>query len=382
MTAWLGRDYRTGNPIRVGVEHGTIATIEPLDESPDVPVDEFLCPGLIDIQVNGYGGVNFGDPCLNGDQIRSVAIKLISEGVTRFLPTITTDAFERMEQAFRNLALAANEGGSNRLVACPTGFHLEGPFISSEDGPRGAHPLEHCRSPDWELFERLQKAAAGRICLVTLAPELPGAVEFIRRAVANDVRIAIGHTAANREQILAAIDAGATLATHLGNAAHDRLQRHHNYVYDQLGDDRLLASLILDGHHLPPHLAKIFVRAKGTKRVVLISDAVQHAGLPPGIYEGFGQQVVVRADGFVGLVGQPRLAGSGLLLRQGVANMMRFAGSLFSEAIDAATGNPAKFLGWHRIGKLEIGCVADLLRCRFDLETMSIKSIETMIGGS
>lgn len=374
---WTGRDSR-GKPIRVAIAGDRIAAVVDCPPSTVAP-DERLIPGLLDLQVNGWGGVDFGADTLTIDQVRMVVRRLQWDGVTQFLPTLTTAAPARLETALRNLATAALE--PDLRPALP-GFHLEGPFISPEDGPRGAHPLEHCRPPDWALFERWQAAAGGNIRLLTLAPELPGACEFIQKAVATGVRVAIGHTAARRPEILAAIAAGATLATHLGNAAHDRLQRHHNYVYDLLGDDRIAASLILDGHHLPPHLAKIFIRAKGIDRIVLISDAVKHAGMRPGIYEGFGQQVEVRADGFVGVVGQPRLAGSGLALRLGVENAMRFADVDLAAAIDAATIQPARLMGWDReLGRLAPGCMANIVRIRFDETARRIEILDTMAAG-
>jgi N-acetylglucosamine-6-phosphate deacetylase len=220
------------------------------------------------------------------------------------------------------------------------------------------------------------------IRLITLAPERHGALHFIERAVAAGVRVAIGHTAANRPQILDAIAAGATLSTHLGNAAHDRIQRHHNYIYDQLSDDRLFASLIVDGHHLPPHLVKIFVRAKGIDRIVLISDAVQYTGLPPGIYDGGYRQFEVREDGFIGVVGEPRLAGSGLLLIRGVENLVRFAGIGLPDALRTVTEIPATFLGLEeRVGSLQPGAESSFIQLIWDATHQFLSVRETFIAG-
>jgi N-acetylglucosamine-6-phosphate deacetylase len=260
------------------------------------------------------------------------------------------------------------------------GFHLEGPWLSAEDGPRGAHPVAHCRDPEWHDFRRLQDAADGDVILVTLAPERAGAISFINRLNASGVTVALGHTAADRTTILAAVDAGAKLSTHLGNAAHNLLQRHHNYLWDQLGEDRLFASVIVDGHHLPPHLVDIFLRVKGPERTVLISDAVALTGMPPGVYDAGYRQFEVRADGFIGVLGEPRLAGSGLLLPRGVENAVRFTRCLRRAAWRSASAVPAALLGLSaRIGSLVPGAEASLVRFTWNDGGIDVR--ETILAG-
>lgn len=380
MQQRIGRHVFTGEPIRVDFEYGRIAKVEVLPELPgDVPDQLFLAPGLIDIQVNGFAGVNFADPGLSVEEVRTVARTLWSIGVTHFLPTLITDEIRRTERALVQLARSARHQDLGHSIL---GFHLEGPFLSHEDGPRGAHPIEHCIDPDWNTFCRLQEAAENRIRLITLAPERPGAIEFIQKAVRSGVRVAIGHTSASREAILDAVEAGATLSTHLGNAAHDRLQRHHNYVYDQLGEDRLFASLIADGHHLPPHVVKIFLRAKGLDRTILTSDAVQYAGLSPGLYDAGYRTFQVDDDGAIRVVGEPRLAGSGLMLNKGVENLMRFTGVPLADAVQTVTSNPARFLGVaDRIGTLQPGSEASFVRLLVDKARPSTRIAETIVAG-
>lgn len=339
-----------GQPRKLSWTAGRIAALEPAEGAAK---DLIATPGMIDLQVNGVAGVTFADPRLDADMLFRAAQQLWRTGTTHFLPTLITDAAAAMTAALGRLAAASRD---ERVRDSVRGFHLEGPYLSSLDGPRGAHPLEHCKDPDWDEFRRMQDAAGGRIRLVTLAPERRGAIDFIHRVVESGVRVALGHTAATREEILRAVDAGASLSTHLGNAAHDRIQRHHNYLFDQLGEDRLWASLIVDGHHLPPHVVKIFVRAKGLERVLIISDAVVYAGMPPGVYDGGHRQFEVRADGYIGVVDEPRLAGSGCLLDRGVTNLQRFAGLTWPQALEAATLRPAQFLGLaDRLGSLEPG---------------------------
>jgi N-acetylglucosamine-6-phosphate deacetylase len=303
---------------------------------------EFVSPGWIDIQINGLAGVDFADPSISREQFVGVCRRLWSEGVAYFLPTLITGPLDRTAAALKNLARFADD---SEIAPSVLGVHLEGPYLSTEDGPRGAHPLDHCRHPDWYEFRRLQDAANGKVRMMTLAPELPGSIPFIEKLTASGVRVAIGHTAADRAAILAAIDAGASLATHLGNAAHETLHRHRNYVYDLLGDDRVFASLIVDGHHLPPWVVQSFVRAKGLERTILISDAVALAGMPPGVYDAGYRKFEVRADGYIGVFGEPRMAGSGMILRQGVENLVKFAGVSLEDSIAAVTINPARWLG-------------------------------------
>ena len=338
-----------------------------------------VCPGFIDIQINGLEGIDFTDPELSGEQVHAVTERLWQEGVALYCPTLTTNSLEILEGGMATIARACRERPVSRSIL---GIHLEGPYISPEDGPRGAHPLAHVRTPDWDEFQRLQHAADGRICLVTLAPELPGAIAFIKKLTARGVRVAIGHTAAGAQDIQAATDAGACMSTHLGNGAHDRLQRHRNYLYAQLASDALWASFIVDGHHLPPEVVKIFLRAKRPERTILVSDATKWAGMAPGVYSLEHCQIQVRDDGWVGLVGQPWLAGSGLLLRQGIENAIRFGGLSVSEAVESVTEHPAQMLGCvPRVGVIQAGSDANVTLATWDQKTQSLSIEQTIVGG-
>jgi N-acetylglucosamine-6-phosphate deacetylase len=260
------------------------------------------------------------------------------------------------------LACEQSREARQRIAA----FHLEGPYISNEDGPRGAHPSAYCRPPDWDEFERFQEAAGGRIGVLTMSPEYDGSARFIERAVSSGVLVAIGHTKATSQQIWEAVDAGARMSTHLGNGSHALIPRHANYVWDQAAEDRLVASLIVDGHHLPPAVVKCLVRAKTPQRCVLISDLVGDAGLPPGRYRNATVgEIEVLDDGRIVIAGQRQyLAGAGLPLAHGVANVMRFAGLDLRTAIEMAAVQPATLLGLEPAG-LTPGERADLIL--FDL---------------
>ena len=208
-----------------------------------------ISPGFVDIQINGVAGVNFGNPAISTKDVLHVADILAADGVTHFLPTLITDSVERMEASVARLAEAA---ASDELGGAILGIHLEGPYLSREDGP---HRHTSCRILQGSRLVGIHSFAKSGSRKDshnhTRSRASRGAIDFIKQATASGVRIALGHTAASRDQILAAVDAGATLSTHLGNAAHDQIQRHHNYIFDQLGEDRLMASLIVDGHHLP-----------------------------------------------------------------------------------------------------------------------------------
>ncbi|MEP7339131.1 MAG: amidohydrolase family protein, partial [Acidobacteriota bacterium] len=209
-----------------------------------------LAPGFVDLQINGYGGIDFNDASTTTEQIVAAMQALWRTGVTSFCPTVITESSEHISKCLANLLRAADE--SPEFARAMLGIHLEGPFISPEDGPRGAHPRGHVRPPDWEQFRHWQEAARGQIRIVTLSPEWPESFDFIEKAAASGVIVAIGHTAATPAQIACAVQAGVKMSTHLGNGSHARIDRHPNYIWEQLANDALWASFIVDGHHLPP----------------------------------------------------------------------------------------------------------------------------------
>jgi N-acetylglucosamine-6-phosphate deacetylase len=222
---------------------------------------------------------------------------------------------------------------------------MEGPYISPEDGPRGAHPREHVVAGSIEDFSRRQDAAQGRVVLVTLAPEARGALDLIEHLVESGVKVAIGHTAASPEQIGDAVSAGATLATHLGNGCANQLPRHPNVLWEQLGSDELYASFIADGHHLPPATLKCMVRAKQPHRSMLVTDATAAAGCRPGYYSIGEARLELSADGRVSTPGVPGLAGSALAMPAAVANTIRFTGLSLGEVLPMASTQPGRYLG-------------------------------------
>lgn len=360
----IARRFDTAEPVRVAVAGSRIARIDTIPDAEAPQSLPWIAPGLIDLQVNGYGGQEFSSDDLTVERVAEIVAAMDGFGVARFCPTVTTQSVSCMTHALAILRRACEEipGLAHRMP----GFHVEGPYLTPEDGARGAHPLEHVHSPDLDEFHRFQEAAGGRIRILTMSVEHEGAPEFVRRVSATGVVVAIGHTAASPEQVTAAVDAGASMATHLGNGSHLMLHRHRNYLWPQLADDRLMAGLICDSFHLPPYVVKVFVRAMGVDRCVLVSDLSGLAGLPPGEYQTNLCDLEVLDGGKLVIAGQREaLAGAGLPLGAGIAGVMEFAGLGLADAVTLATVNPARVLGLP-IPRLEIGEPADLVL--FDLD--------------
>ena len=294
-------------------------------------------PGLVDIQVNGFAGVDFNTPGLTADDVRRVLPALRATGVTRFLPTLITGSLDGFARCVR----ALNEVNDPAIA----GIHMEGPYISPHDGPRGAHPREHCRSASLDDFERRQDAAEGRITLVTLAPEVPGALALIDELVVRGIRVAIGHSEASADIVSQAVRRGASLSTHLGNGCAATLPRHPNLLWEQLAADALWASVIVDGHHLPPSVVKVITAVKSPARTILVTDATAAAGCAPGSYRIGDVEVDVGDDRRVSLRGTPYLAGSALTMTEAIGKAARFTGLPIGTVLPMASSVPAEYLG-------------------------------------
>ena len=354
-----GRRYDTGEPVTVGIEGDRIASVEPATPADGIESWPWIAPGLFDLQINGHGGTWFSDDSLTPEKVITALEPHSQFGITRLMPTLVTASHEAFISGFSAIRQACEqERWVDQMVA---GCHLEGPYISREDGPRGAHPLQHVRPADWDEFCHYQEASGGRIRLVTLAAEAEGAVPFIEKAVAAGITIAIGHTGANSDQITAAVDAGARLSTHLGNGAHGQIRRHPNYIWDQLGESRLMASIITDGHHLPPSVIRSFIAAKGKSNIIITCDAAGLAGCLPGQYRLDTGAVEILEDGRIVIAGQDQLlAGSSLETDTCVAHAIDVAGLSLCEAFDMAGKNPCRLLGFEQV-RIRRGSRADLV---------------------
>ncbi len=359
-----GKSVSTGELTIVSIEDKQIKSVE-AGTFPGEAVlggeDVWISPGWIDLQLNGYGGYDFNHASWTTGDTSPEAPARIAQLIARAgeaisLPTIVTNGREGIAQSMKSLAgtLDADE----KLAHAFPAIHLEGPYISDEDGARGAHALEHTRDPDWDEFQFWQEESGGRIKIVTLAPERKGALAFIEKAAASGVIIALGHTAATPETVRDAVSAGARMSTHLGNGSHAMLPRHSNYLWEQAASDELTAGIIADGFHLPPSMIKCFARLKGAKRMCLVSDAVSLGGQAPGIYDNGRHEIL--PSGKVVLAGTPYLAGAGHLLDLCLANALRWTDLGMDGVMQTVTSTPARLLGWENKGQLAPGFDADI----------------------
>ncbi|HTV70880.1 MAG TPA: amidohydrolase family protein [Rhizobiaceae bacterium] len=367
----IGCDPASGNPLAVSYAEGRITSIT--EGSPDAR--GFLSAGLVDLQVNGFAGYDLNAGGLTEATVSALTRALTRSGVTTFVPTLITAPEKAIAAALATIAAARR--ADPRVAHAVPYVHIEGPWLSPEDGPRGAHPKSEIRTPDLAEFDRWQDACGGLVGMVTLSPHWPNSAEIVRALVAQGIHVAIGHTEAEPGQVKDAIDAGARLSTHLGNGAAQLLPRHPNFIWTQLADERLSASLIADGHHLPADTFKVMLRAKGLSRAILVSDATTLAGMPPGIYEQpIGGKVELSADGRLSLIGTPYLAGAALPLSDMVARAATMGGIDLDQALALATVNPGGFVG--RRGRLEVGSDADLIRFDWTPGDLSL-SIDTVL---
>lgn len=374
VATYSGIDPFSGSGRTLHVGDGVIQSVEPIGRS-GLPV---LSPGLVDLQVNGYAGHDLNDRVLEPEAVEALSEALCQVGVAAYLPTLIT-ASER-DLCQRMAAIRTAQQGlplSKQMIA---GIHVEGPSISAKDGPRGAHPAAHIRPPVLDEFDRWQDAAGGLVRMVTLAPEVEGAINYIREVSGRGVIVALGHSDADEDHITKAAEAGARLSTHLGNGIASTMPRHPNAIWAQLGEDRLCASLILDGHHLPRSTARAMIRAKGVGRVCLVSDSVTFAGMAAGRYSSpIGGDVEVSEDGRVSIAGTPYLAGSGSSLLDILQGFTGFVGLPFLDGVTMATRNPARLL--NRPSDLNPGDRADFILFDLDAETGRARARDIVFGG-
>ena len=357
----LGRDPATGRGLAVEIEGGVIKAIEFAEHGER----RWLCAGFVDLQVNGYAGHDLNGLTLDAATVRALCQALLKVGVTTFLPTIITAPESRIIAALRTIREACAQ--HPEVAAMVAGIHVEGPHIAPEDGPRGAHPAADVRAPAIAEFDRWQVAAGGLVKLVTLSPHWPESPVYIRHLVKSGVVVSLGHTSADAAQIAAAVDAGATLSTHLGNGSHALLNRRHNHLWPQLADDRLTAMFIADGHHLTPAQLKTMLRAKGLERSLVVSDTVALGGLPAGKYETpIGGKVELKADGFLAIDDGTGnyLAGASLPMTAAIPVLVNQVGLTLGEAITLLTAAPGRIIGGG--GVLAVGQPADLVAFHWD----------------
>jgi N-acetylglucosamine-6-phosphate deacetylase len=372
-----GRDTRTGEPLLVRFAAGRITAIEPGPRTETA----WLTPGLIDLQVNGGYGHDLNADNLSVETVQQLARRMLSTGVTTFLPTIITASEEKIIRNLRVIAAARQADAlTAHMIPC---VHVEGPHIAPEDGPRGAHPLEDVRPPDVAEFNRWQAACDGLVGIATISPHYANAPEYVHALSRMGVRVSLGHSGAQAEQIHAAAAAGAMLSTHLGNGVANPLPRHPNLIWAQLAEDRLTAMFIADGHHLPADTLQVMLRAKTLQRAILVSDLVMLAGLAAGEYDTpIGGRVELHADGRLNVAGTNYLAGATTALKDAIAFVATQTEFGLGDAVQMATENPARFSGVEDgRGVLRVGAPADLVRFQWEPDCRALDVVDVLVLG-
>lgn len=373
-----GIHYATGQPVRVEFSGSKIKSIKKIKKLSG-PARVYLAPGFFDNQVNGFAGISFsfGNSDLRPDDILKATRELWKKGVTSYLPTLTTHSHEVLMKNFK--VLGQTYSGDSLLGSIP-GFHLEGPYINPEDGYRGAHPKAFVRLPDWDEFMKLYHASGKKILQVTLAPELDGAMDFIKKCKELGVTVAIGHHNANRSQVDEAVKYGARIVTHLGNGCANTINRHINPLWPQLSNDGLMISIICDGFHLNEEEIRVFYKVKGPGMTVITSDVTSYAALEPGEYKTqTGETIELTREGMLRYPAQNVMYGSASPITKGVGHIMKATGCSLSEAVQMASTNPAQLYGLTDRGKLEKGLRGDLVL--FTLEDFNITIQKTYVQG-
>ncbi len=366
-------------PISIEISEVIITQVTRLDKLPEGFPEIYLAPGFFDNQVNGFAGVTFalGGGELTLDGVKKATKELWKYGVTSYMPTLTTNTRELF---FRNLSILKNSKSDESLYGSIVGFHLEGPYISPEDGYRGAHPKEYVRLPDWGEFMEFQEASGNNIIQITVAPEIEGALDFISKCSRNGIIVGLGHHNAPAKTVTEAIDRGAKISTHLGNGMAGTVNRHRNPFWSQLADDRLNISIICDGFHLPPEVISVFYKSKGKEKIILTSDVTSYGSLPSGNYRtAEGHSVQITSEGMLWNNDQGGLYGSASPITEGIGHIMKVTGCSLADAVQMASTNPARLYGLNDRGTLEPGKRADLVL--FTLENFQVNIQKTWVSG-
>ena len=307
-------------------------------------------PGLVDLQVNGYKGVDFSSGDLTQEDFVQACQGLFEAGTTAFLPTVITSPDDVYKH---NLPIIAKVMQSEEFHGRLLGIHLEGPFISPEEGARGAHNPDWIRKPDmgWDpapqepYLKQLIEWADGKVVLITIAAEVRGAETLARYAVEQGIAVSLGHQMASEEDLKRLVRAGAVSLTHLGNGVPAMLPRHENPIWAGLAEDELVAMIIADGHHLPASVIKTIIRTKGPDRCIVVSDAALLAGLGPGRYETLGRNVVLEESGRLYDPATGYLVGSSATMLQGMNYLASLNLLRQDELVAMGFYNPLKLIG-------------------------------------
>jgi N-acetylglucosamine-6-phosphate deacetylase len=333
---------RTG-PFELVYEQGRVVALRPVDSTEECAADlPWVSPGLFDIQVNGMVGVNLSDEDLTRGRVLEIDAALEAHGVTRWCPTVTTQDPRIVERNLEILGRLIEEKTAPNIH----GIHLEGHYISSEPGYRGVHMERYIRDPDLSEMQAWYRAARGKICLFSLAPERTGAIPFIGALKTMGMKVGLVHHRADYQTIRSAAAAGADLSSHLLNGCAKMVHRQHNVIWAQLSLDDLWASFIADGYHIPHYTLRALIRAKGIERSILTSDLAHLSGLPDGEYAKNENTVVLKDEGlWVKSEGTDLLSGAVKTLEKDCAYLVSRAGFSIEDSLIMASLNPARYFG-------------------------------------
>lgn len=339
--AVAGWHYRSKEPVEVAWSDGVITRVQ----RPSVLPDErrWIAPGLVDLQINGYAGIDFQRDDLTGAELLHAARELEIAGCTRFFVTLITDEWPHLIRRLKRLR--SLRGEHDELRHAIAGWHIEGPFLSREPGYHGAHNPGVMLDPSAELIHELRSATGSDPLMLTLAPERPGSIDAIALARSHGITISLGHSDASAEILRQAVEAGATGFTHLGNACPQQLDRHDNILWRVFDTPGLTVSLIADGRHVSPPLFRLMHRALKSDAICYTTDAMSAAGAPPGRYTIGKLELEVGGDGIVRQPGKSNFAGSALRPIEGIKRATEMLGRTWQEVWDAYSVQPARWAG-------------------------------------
>ncbi len=372
--------YIDGKPVSIVVKNGRIAEVNRISELPAGQDKYFVAPGLIDNQVNGFMGVSFlseigGDLTL--EKVQKATRALWEKGVTTYLATLTSNSNAELLNLFTKFGKFRND---KSLLGSVAGFHLEGPYISPLEGYRGAHTPKYIRKPDWDEFMKLYAASGNAIMNVTVAPEVEGAMDFIKKCTEKGIVVALGHHNADAEVLNKAVANGAKISTHLGNGCANMINRHLNPLWPQLANDNLSISIICDGFHLNAEEIRVFYKVKGSEKTIITSDVVEFGGMAPGNYKVWdGSEIELTPEGKLMYPAEQVLYGGASALDRGARHVMNVTGCSLADAIKMASTNPAELYGLNDRGSIEVGKRADLIL--FKLGDSRLEIIKTFVNG-
>lgn len=354
-----GIDYSRGDIVQFTIEKNIITNYKQLDTI-DYSSFEWIAPGMFDLHINGYGGIDFNDPNLTGADLHILREKLNKIGCSVILITLITNDCAQIEAQLKRIhQIKKSDPILDEFIL---GYHVEGPFISPNDGPRGAHNVKFVCAPNLEWILKWNQAVEGALKIVTISPEWLTDFTIVSEIKRHGIIVSIGHTDASKQQVQQAIEFGASMATHLGNGSSQLQDRHHSSYWNLLSDDRVMACFIADGQHLPQPVLTTFTNAK-KKKCIIVSDSSSSGGMPPGDYETFiGGRVTISKNNRLHLTDTPEiLAGSACTILDCVNTMVNYGILTQAEAWNAASFVPRNFIDSNYNSFFRVGDKADFV---------------------